>query len=97
MLSSLWEEVGFVIVEAALCNSFVISSNCPNGPKEFLDNGKRGILFESNQSNALLNSLKNFSKMEKNQIYENKVRLKKEAKKYTIFRHYIELNKILEL
>mgnify|MGYP001192483355 FL=1 len=97
VLSSLWEEVGFVIVEAALCNSFVISSNCPNGPKEFLDNGKRGILFESNQSNALLNSLKNFSKMEKNQIYENKVRLKKEAKKYTIFRHYIELNKILEL
>ena len=45
VLSSLWEEVGFVIVEAALCNSFVISSDCPNGPKEFLDNGKRGILF----------------------------------------------------
>ena len=97
VLSSLWEEVGFVIVEAALCNSFVISSNCPNGPKEFLDNGKRGIIFESNQSKALLNSLKNFSKMEKNQIYENKVRLKKEAKKYTIFKHYLKLNKILEL
>ena len=97
VLSSLWEEVGFVIVEAALCNSFVISSNCPNGPKEFLDNGKRGILFESNQSKALLNSLKNFSKMEKNKIYENKVRLKKEAKKYTIFKHYLKLNKILEL
>jgi len=97
VLSSLWEEVGFVIVEAALCNSFVISSNCPNGPKEFLDNGKRGILFESNQSKALFNSLKNFSKMGRNEIFDNKVRLKKEAKKYTIFRHYIELNKILEL
>ena len=75
----------------------VISSNCPNGPKEFLDNGKRGILFESNQRKALFNSLKNFSKMDKNKIFENKLRLKKEAKKYTIFRHYIELNKILEL
>ena len=32
ILSSLWEEVGFVIVEAALCNSFVISSDCKNGP-----------------------------------------------------------------
>tara|TARA_E500000178_G_C16893567_1_gene694687 strand:- start:255 stop:1130 length:876 start_codon:yes stop_codon:yes gene_type:complete len=97
ILSSLWEEVGFVIVEAALCNSFVISSNCPNGPKEFLDKGKRGILFESNKKKALLNSLKNFSTMNKNQIFQHKVRLKKEAKKYTIFNHYIELNKILEL
>ena len=97
VLSSLWEEVGFVIVEAALCNSFVISSNCPNGPKEFLDNGKRGILFESNQSKALLNNLKNFSKMDKNEMFKNKVKLKKEAKKYTIFKHYIELNKILKL
>ncbi len=96
VLSSLWEEVGFVIVEAALCNSLVISSNCPNGPKEFLDNGKRGILFESNQNKALFNSLKNFSEMDKDEIFENKVRLKKEAKKYTIFKHYTELNKILE-
>ena len=97
ILSSLWEEVGFVIVEAAICNSLVISSNCPNGPKEFLDNGKRGILFESNKKKALLNSLKNFSIMDKNQIFQHKLKLKKEAKKYTIFNHYIELDKILKL
>ena len=36
VLSSLWEEVGFVMVEAALTNLFIISSNCPNGPTEFL-------------------------------------------------------------
>ena len=36
ILSSLWEEVGFVIVEAAMSNLFVISSNCPNGPPSFL-------------------------------------------------------------
>ena len=96
ILSSLWEEVGFVIVEAALCNSFVVSSNCPNGPREFLDNGKRGILFESNKESALSESLKNFSKMEKNKIFQKKVKLKKEAKKYTIFRHYLELEKILK-
>ncbi len=97
VLSSLWEEVGFVIVEAALCNSFVISSNCPNGPNEFLDNGKKGILFESNKEKALFNSLKIFSSLDKNQIFQNKVKLKKEAKKYTIYNHYIELNKILNL
>ena len=40
VLSSLWEEVGFVIVEAAISNLFIISSDCPNGPSEFLDYGK---------------------------------------------------------
>ena len=46
VLSSLWEEVGFVIVEAAMNNLFVISSNCPNGPSEILDNNKGGLLFK---------------------------------------------------
>ena len=48
ILSSLWEEVGFVMIEAAFCNSYIISSDCPNGPKEFLNNGKNGILFSNN-------------------------------------------------
>ena len=96
VLSSLWEEVGFVIVEAALCNTPVISSNCPNGPKEFLNNGKRGILFESNKEKALVSSFKSFLNMEDKKIDKNKISLKKEAKKYTIFKHYVELNKILK-
>ena len=96
VLSSLWEEVGFVIVEAALCNTPVISSNCPNGPKEFLNNGKRGILFESNKEKALVSSFKSFLNMEDKKILQNKISLKKEAKKYTIFKHYVELNKILK-
>ena len=28
------------MIEAAICNSYIISSDCPNGPKEFLNNGK---------------------------------------------------------
>ncbi len=46
VLSSKWEEVGFVIVEAAISNLFVISSDCPNGPSEFLNYGNNGILFK---------------------------------------------------
>ena len=53
ILSSLWEEMGFVIVEASLCNCFIISSNCPNGPSEFLDQGKSGYLYENNVSKKL--------------------------------------------
>ena len=96
-MSSLWEEVGFVIVEAALCNTFVISSDCPNGPSEFLNGGKNGILFKSNVEDELLKSFNKFSLMEKKEIYQNKVRLKKNAEKYTIFHHYLELNKILRI
>ena len=60
ILSSLWEEVGFVMVEAALSNLFIISSNCPNGPSEFLNNGKNGILYENNKLGELEKSLNLF-------------------------------------
>ena len=52
ILTSLWEDPGFVIIEAA-CNLFVISSDCKNGPNEFLLNGKGGILFKKNSKNEL--------------------------------------------
>ena len=65
ILSSLWEEVGFVMIEAAICNSYIISSDCPNGPKEFLNNGKNGILFRNNSKKALLKSLINYSRFNK--------------------------------
>ena len=95
VLSSLWEEVGFVIVEAAISNLFVISSNCPNGPSEFLDNGNHGILFENNKKNKLSESLETYLKLNKEKRFYMRVNLKKEAIKYTIFRHYLILKKLL--
>ena len=53
ILSSLWEDPGFVIIEAALSNLFVISSDCKNGPREFLSNGKAGLLYSSDKKNKL--------------------------------------------
>ena len=54
VLSSLWEDPGFVLIEAGLGNLFIISSDCPNGPKEILENGMNGILFKSNSKMHLL-------------------------------------------
>ena len=48
ILSSKWEDPGFVLIEAAVCRSLILSSNCPNGPKEFLKNGIGGYLFKNN-------------------------------------------------
>jgi len=96
ILPSLWEELGFVIVQAALSNAFIISSDCPNGTKEFLNNGEGGILFSNNQKNQLYKSLINFDRNKK--ILKSKILIsKKNVRKYTIFNHYLKLSKILNL
>ena len=88
ILSSLWEEPGFVIIEAALSNLFVISSDCPNGPKEFLLNGNAGLLFESNKRGELKNRIGEFIKFNNdNEIKLKKIRAKKNCINYTMFRH----------
>jgi glycosyltransferase involved in cell wall biosynthesis len=94
ILSSLWEEIGFVIVEAAFSNLFVISSNCPNGPKEFLENGEAGYLFQSNKKNELTKKLEKFAKEEKN-LKQFKIKAKKNSSNYTLFRHHSRLKKLL--
>ncbi len=95
ILSSLWEEVGFVIVEAAFCNLFVISSDCPNGPKEFLENGNAGYLFQTNKKNELVKKIQKFDKEEKN-LNKMRILAKKNSSRYSLFRHYLSLIKILK-
>ena len=97
ILSSLWEEVGFAMVEASICNTYIISSDCPNGPKEFLNKGDNGILFENNVYKGILKSLITYCKLDNKKIFLDKVKLKKNAHKYTIFKHYLELHKILKI
>ena len=96
ILSSKWEEVGLVIVEAAMCNSFVISSNCKNGPEEFLLNGKAGLLFDNNIEDKLFHKLIQFKDLSKTQILEKKVLAKKNCKKFTMFRISLMLRDIIE-
>ena len=95
ILSSLWEEVGFVIVEAAASNLSIISSDCKNGPKEFLSYGKGGFLFDSNKKQALYNSLLLFMNTSKKEISKKKIKAKKNSLKFTMFRHQLKLKKLL--
>tara|TARA_B100000427_G_scaffold168180_1_gene139734 strand:- start:932 stop:1237 length:306 start_codon:yes stop_codon:yes gene_type:complete len=94
ILSSLWEEPGFVLIEAAMTNLFIISSDCPNGPKEFLKNGDAGLLFKSNKKNALKEKLEEFTTLYK-EIKTKKIVAKKNCFNYTIFRHSLFLRKII--
>ena len=94
ILSSLWEDPGFVLVEAAMCNLYIISSDCKNGPSEILSNGKGGILFKSNEKGALGKALNAFLKTEQNQN-DKKILTKKNCLKYTLFRHFKSFDQIL--
>lgn len=47
ILSSKYEGLPNVLLEALVLNKFVISSDCPTGPNEILSNGKGGLLFKT--------------------------------------------------
>ncbi len=93
ILTSLWEDPGFVIVEAALSNIPIISSNCPNGPEEIIE--KNGYLFQNNNLENLLKKFDEFLMTNKDTIYKNKLILKKRIKKFSMFQHYKKLSEII--
>ena len=96
ILSSLWEEVGFAMVEAAFNNNYLVCSNCPNGPSEFLNHGKNGLLFKNNIQDSLYRSLLDYDKLSLEKIYKDKIELKKNSLKFSKFRHFLEIQKILD-
>ena len=93
ILSSLWEDPGFVLIEAALSNVNIISSDCPNGPKEIL--AKNGILFVNNDEKDFIDKFEKFKNMKSDELYRNKLNTKKNIKKFTLFQHFKNLNNIL--
>ena len=93
--TSLWEDPGAVMIESAYCNKLVISSNCPNGPEEFLKYGESGYLFKNNDPIDLENKINQFLNEAENNKFKKAVISKKNSKMYSLFRHYQKLNKIL--
>lgn len=95
ILSSLWEDPGWILIEAAISDTLILSSDCKNGPSEFIENDKGGILFKSNSSDDLVEKFNEINNLDKKQILSKKLFAKKKSSEFTIFKHYIHLKKIL--
>lgn len=76
ILSSKFEGFGLVLLEALYLGKKVISSNCPVGPSDILENGKLGSLFEVGNieelANCIIDALNNKNKEIDKSYLENK-------------------------
>ena len=61
VLSSSFEGLPNVLIEALYLKKYIISSNCPAGPKEILNDGKYGSLFKVGDDHQLFQILKKFN------------------------------------
>tara|TARA_Y100000816_G_scaffold271585_1_gene236254 strand:+ start:409 stop:1506 length:1098 start_codon:yes stop_codon:yes gene_type:complete len=95
ILSSNFEGLPNVLLEAITLNTFVISSNCPTGPSEILDNGKGGFLFKVGDYNELSKKIIFFIN---NKKINNKKLLfaKKRLERFNYYKNLLKYKKILD-
>ena len=99
ILTSEWEDPGFVLIESAATKTTIISCNCKNGPKEFLNNGEAGYLYEKGNFNSFEKEFNQFYSdyklTDNGNLKKKKLNALKESSKYTKFNHYKEILEII--
>ena len=93
ILTSLWEDPGFVLIEAAFCRTPVFSSDAKPSPFELIKNNYNGTTFQNNDKNSFLKNFKNYLDNSKDKkIILNNLKL---SKRFTIFNHYRKLSNLI--
>jgi glycosyltransferase involved in cell wall biosynthesis len=94
-LPSLWEDPGFVLIEAAFFKSNIVSSNCPNGPKDFFKNLNYKYNFLSDNLEELNHKLLKIILLKYKISGQNKKILFNRAIQYTSLSHFKNLKNLL--
>ena len=95
IVSSKWEDPGFVLIEAANFGLPIISSNCPSGPTELLDNGNLGYLYKVGDFSSFKRSFLRYLQESESVLIKKTKKLKKKLKDYTFKEHSKNLKKLL--
>jgi glycosyltransferase involved in cell wall biosynthesis len=95
IVSSKWEDPGFVMIESAATNTTIICSNCASGPKEFINKGQCGYIFESEDKESFHNVMNDFLTDKQSSIFNKKYFAKKKSKDYTKLNHFKILNQYI--
>lgn len=66
VLSSVWEGLPTVLIEAMSCGCQIISTKCPHGPDEILEQGKYGWIVPVQDATALSKAMKQALEIPKN-------------------------------
>lgn len=84
--TSLWEEPGHTLLEAAYLNIPILSSNCPNGPEEIIKDQHNGLKYKIGNFNDFLERIILFKKIKQIKKNEILLNMKKVCMNYTEFR-----------
>ena len=96
VMTSEWEDPGFVLIEAAALNKLILSSDCLSGPVEFVGENC-GILFKKNNKENFQQKISYaYKNLSTEEIYKKKINAKSKIRPYTIFGHQTNLATLLD-
>lgn len=93
--SSLWEEPGHTIIEAGYLNVPVLSSDCPNGPREIIKDNINGFKYFMNNIDDFVNKLTIIENLDKQKLDFIKYNMKKTVSNFTEKNFYNKFENLL--
>ncbi len=93
--SSLWEEPGHTLIEAGYLNIPILSSDCPNGPKELIKHNLNGFKYEMKNFKDLEKKLIDINNINEKKLFEVKFKMKKTISSFTEFQFAKKINTYL--
>jgi glycosyltransferase involved in cell wall biosynthesis len=100
ILTSKWEDPGFVILESMFCKKIVLSSNCLSGPIEIIQDENNGFLYDMDNMDSFVSKFivayntSQYKDLKKKKIIYNAM---KSVKNYTLFHHFKQIRPHINL